>query len=54
VLGGGLRLVMPPVKEGAEPVQIEIKIESFFRESQKLFIETFFVWPQPSALSMNK
>jgi len=50
VLGGGLRLVMPPIQEPGEPVQIEIKIESFFQESKKMFIETFFVWPQPRLL----
>ncbi|MHC4644272.1 MAG: hypothetical protein ACYTBJ_02130 [Planctomycetota bacterium] len=53
VLGGGLRLVMPPTKEGPEPVQIEIKIESFFPETGKILIETFFVWPQPRLLARN-
>lgn len=54
VLGGGLRLVMPPIKEPSEPVQIEIKIESFFQESKKMFIETVFVWPQPRLLPKDK
>jgi len=54
VLGGGLRLVMPPLGQEADPVQIEIKIESFFRESQKMFIETFFVWPKPRLLPIDK
>ncbi|HDZ69001.1 MAG TPA: hypothetical protein ENH43_01095 [Phycisphaerales bacterium] len=53
VLGGGLRLFMPPLKEDTEPVQIEIKIESFLQESQKMFIETVFVWPQPRLLSKD-
>jgi len=53
VLGGGLRLVMPPSKDSAEPVQIEIKVESFFRESQKMFVETVFVWPQPRLLQSD-
>jgi len=53
VLGGGLRLVMPPLKEDAEPVQIEIKTESFLRESKKIFVETFFLWPQPKLLAEN-
>jgi len=53
VLGGGLRLVMPPVKEDPEPTQIEVKIESFFRESKKMFIETFFLWPRPMLLPEN-
>jgi hypothetical protein len=50
VSGGGLRLVMPAVKDDKEPVQIEIKIESFFREPNKMFIETLFVWPKPRLL----
>jgi hypothetical protein len=53
VLGGGLRLVMPPLKEDTEPVQIEIKIESFLREPKKMFVETFFLWPQPRLLAEN-
>jgi hypothetical protein len=54
VLGGGLRLVMPPTKDDAEPVQIEIKIESFFPELRKMFIGTSFVWPQPRLLAANE
>ncbi|MHC4394735.1 MAG: hypothetical protein ACYS1A_03700 [Planctomycetota bacterium] len=50
VMGGGLRLFMPPVKNDAEPVQIEIKVESYFREANKMFIETVFVWPKPRLL----
>ncbi|MHC4617434.1 MAG: hypothetical protein ACYTEQ_06740 [Planctomycetota bacterium] len=54
VLGGGLRLVMPPLKNDPEPAQIEIKIESFFPELGKIFIETFFVWPQPRLLKKDE
>ncbi|MHC4060300.1 MAG: hypothetical protein ACYSUC_01025 [Planctomycetota bacterium] len=54
VLGGGLRLVMPPTKDDAEPVQIEIKIESFFPELGKMFIGTSLVWPQPRLLATNE
>ena len=50
VLGGGLRLVMPPIKGDVEPVQIELKIESFLREPNKMYIEIMFVWPQPRLL----
>lgn len=51
VLGGGLRLFMPPREAQAhepqiEP-QIEVKIESYLRDSQLLFVETQFSWPQP-------
>jgi hypothetical protein len=54
VSGGGLRLVMPPTKDDPEPVQIEIKIESFFPEARKIFIDTFFVWPQPRLLAKDE
>ncbi|HUW18064.1 MAG TPA: hypothetical protein VMW16_02045 [Sedimentisphaerales bacterium] len=54
VLGGGLRLVMPPLKEDVEPVQIELKIESFFPELGKMFIETSFLWPQPRLLKKDE
>ncbi|MCL5996611.1 MAG: hypothetical protein M1546_11245 [Chloroflexi bacterium] len=50
VLGGGLRLVMPPQPQDTGPTQIEIKIESFLTDSRKFFIETSFVWPQPLPL----
>jgi hypothetical protein len=55
VLGGGLRLVIPPISNEPEPNQIEIKIESFLKESRKMFIETLFVWPptQPRLLDQN-
>ncbi len=45
VLGGGLRVVMPP--ENPEDAVIEIKIESFFEDPQKIFIETQFTWGNP-------
>jgi hypothetical protein len=52
VAGGGLRLLIPPhQKEGGEPVSIEIRIESFLRESQKLFVETLFTWPAPRMIT---
>jgi hypothetical protein len=54
VLGGGLRLVMPPVKEDSEPAHIEIKIESFFPELAKIFIETSFVWPKPRLITESE
>lgn len=54
VLGGGLRLIMPPIKGDQEPLQIEVKVESFFRESGKMFIETVFVWPMPRLLNAGE
>jgi hypothetical protein len=51
VAGGGLRLVMPPhAVEGTEPTSIELRIESFLREPQKVFIETAFTWPRPRVI----
>ena len=48
VAGGGLRLMMPPHSvEGAAPVSIELRVESFLRETNKMFVETVFTWPQP-------
>ncbi|MCI0498333.1 MAG: hypothetical protein L0Y36_01445 [Planctomycetales bacterium] len=54
VAGGGLRLLMPPhAVEGSEPVSIELRIESFLRETNKLFVETVFTWPRPRMVNKN-
>ncbi len=47
IRGGGLRFVLEPIQEPM-PVQIEIKIESFLRDTTKIFVETQFVWPVPT------
>lgn len=47
VLGGGLRFVMPPRAHDPEPVQIEVKIESFLKDTKKIYVETQFTWPAP-------
>ncbi|MFQ5611267.1 MAG: hypothetical protein ACE5H9_03950 [Anaerolineae bacterium] len=47
VLGGGIRFVMPPEIGEEVPTQIEVKIESFLRDTKKIFIEVEFKWPQP-------
>jgi hypothetical protein len=49
VLGGGLRLVLPRIAHWKD--HVEVKIESFLGESEKLFIETLFVWPEPKVVS---
>jgi hypothetical protein len=49
VSGGGLRLVMPPEPTDAEPVQTEVRVESFFTDPRKLFVQATMVWPQPQA-----
>ncbi|MBI5242733.1 MAG: hypothetical protein HY922_03490 [Elusimicrobia bacterium] len=48
VLGGGLRFVMPPIQGEADPVLIEVKIESFLQDSRKFFVETQMNWLQPT------
>jgi hypothetical protein len=48
VLGGGLRFVMPPLADEPNPHQIEVKIESFLRDSKKVFVETQFTWTVPT------
>ena len=47
VSGGGFRLVMPPEPTASDPVQGEIKIESFLRDPRKLFVEVTLAWPKP-------
>jgi hypothetical protein len=49
VRGGGLRFVMDPLPDEDEPVQIEIKIESFLSDTTKMFVETQFTWPKATA-----
>lgn len=44
IRGGGLRFVMDPIPEDL-PAQIEVKIESFLRDTTKIFVETQFTWP---------
>lgn len=50
VLGGGLRVVMPPKKpedKKPEDAFVELKIESYFEDAGKVFIETQFRWENP-------
>ncbi|MBS1252137.1 MAG: hypothetical protein MAG451_01173 [Anaerolineales bacterium] len=49
VSGGGLRFVMPPQQGQGEPVQVEVKIESYLRNARKIYVETQLKWPQPLA-----
>lgn len=49
IRGGGLRFVMDPLPHEEEPVQIEVKIESFLRDTSKIFVETQFIWIRPTA-----
>lgn len=47
VLGGGLRFVTPPTPEQKEPHLTEVKIESFLKDTSRLFVETEFKWEGP-------
>jgi hypothetical protein len=47
VLGGGLRFVMPTQESDPEPTQVEVKIESFLKDTGQIFVETQFFWPEP-------
>lgn len=47
VLGGGLRLVMAELPTEADPLRIEVKIESFLMDPKKFYVETQFTWPKP-------
>jgi len=49
IRGGGLRFVMDPIPNEDEPVQIEVKIESFLGDTSKIFVETQFIWLKPTA-----
>ena len=44
VLGGGLRLVMPPRPGVSDDAGVEVKVESFLSDSRQLFLETQFIW----------
>jgi hypothetical protein len=49
IRGGGLRFVMEPISEDMPmPVQIEVKIESYLLDTNKIFVETQFAWPMPT------
>jgi len=39
---------MDPVPGEINPAQIEVKIESFLNDTNKIFIETQFTWRKPS------
>jgi hypothetical protein len=49
VLGGGLRLVMPPRPGVPDDAGVEVKIESFLSDSRQLMLESQFVWESPAA-----
>ncbi len=48
VLGGGIRFVMPPLDNEQPPCNIDVKIESYLRDTKKIFVEAQFGWPAPT------
>ena len=48
ILGGGLRFVMPPLQSDPAPKQIEIKIESFLKNTNNIYIELQVSYPEPA------
>lgn len=50
VVGGGLRFVMPPHLTSPDPAETQVRIESFLRQQNKLWVETVFKWLRPRAL----
>jgi hypothetical protein len=51
VLGGGLRLVIPPSDIRSGEPNIEVKIESFLANPKKLFVELQMQWPRPESMA---
>jgi hypothetical protein len=49
IRGGGLRFVLDPVQTDADPIQIDVKIESFLSDVKKIFVETSFSWIKANA-----
>lgn len=47
VQGGGLRFVMPPVGGEEDPMQIDLRVESWLREHTRIFVEGRFQWRTP-------
>ena len=48
VRGGGLRFVMPPMAGEDDPATIELKVESYLKDTAKIFIDVRLSWAQPS------
>jgi len=51
IRGGGLRFVLDPVQSDADPSQIEVKVESYLNDTNKIFVEIQTRWQnsQPSS-----
>lgn len=55
ILGGGLRLVMPPVPGDPSGPVVELKIESLLADTSKIYVEVQFFWkvPAPAGTSLD-
>ncbi|MBI5119232.1 hypothetical protein HZA56_22420 [Candidatus Poribacteria bacterium] len=51
ILGGGLRFVMPPTPN--EPIETQVKIESFIQDPKLLWVEATMKWLQPEEVGTN-
>jgi hypothetical protein len=47
IQGGGIRFVVPPKSDDPEPVEIQLRIESYLQNPKKIWVETIFKWIQP-------
>lgn len=54
ILGGGIRLILPPIADVSAPV-IEVKIESLLRDASQLYVDTQFTWqgPMPAGAELD-
>jgi hypothetical protein len=53
VLGGGLRFVIPPISSEPALPQVDIKIESYLQDTQKIFIEVQCIWTQSQSSRLD-
>lgn len=48
IRGGGLRFILDPKPDEDDPVQVEVRVESYFNNVKKIYLETIFRWLRPS------
>ncbi len=51
ILGGGLRFVMPPTPN--EPIETQVRIESFIQDPKLLWVEGTMKWVQPEKVGTS-
>jgi len=47
VMGGGFRLLVPPLPTDSDPQIVDIVIESFLADPKKMYLQASFKWPKP-------